>query len=63
MFLRKIKMAPSYATVLFLLLTSSFIPAGCWDSEDFELFDLVEEVGENFYDYFGVSQVCIDYSK
>jgi len=28
-----------------------------WNSEDLELFDLVEEVNQNFYDVLGVSQV------
>jgi len=28
-----------------------------WNSEDLELFDLVEEVNQNFYDVLGVDQV------
>jgi DnaJ family protein C protein 1 len=28
----------------------------CWESYELDLFDLVEEVGENFYDFFGISQ-------
>jgi hypothetical protein len=29
----------------------------CWESFEPDLFDLVEEVGKNFYDYFEISQV------
>lgn len=44
---------------LFLLL---FILPGCtevhgWDSIDLELFDLVEEIKDNFYDVLGLKQV------
>jgi len=31
-----------------------------WNNEDLELFDLVEEVNQNFYDVLGVSQVSCD---
>ena len=30
-----------------------------WDSIDFELFDLVEDVKTNFYEILGVSQVSL----
>lgn len=29
-----------------------------WDSDELQMFDLVEEVKENFYDFFGVSQTA-----
>ena len=29
----------------------------CWDNEELELFDLVEEINENFYDVLGVAKV------
>ena len=29
----------------------------CWDNEELELFDLVEEVNRNFYEVLGVEQV------
>ena len=51
---------------LFLLL---FVLPGCtevhgWDSIDLELFDLVEEIKDNFYDVLGLKQVrSIDISK
>ena len=32
-------------------------PALCWDSKEMELFDLVEEINENFYQVMGISQV------
>lgn len=31
--------------------------AHCWDSEELEMFDLVEEVNQNFYEVMGISQV------
>ena len=29
----------------------------CWDQAELDLFDLVEEIGENFYDVLHVDQV------
>lgn len=31
----------------------------CWDQAELDLFDLVEEVGENFYDVLHVEQVSV----
>jgi len=31
-----------------------------WNSDDLELFDLVEEVNQNFYELLGVSEVSSD---
>lgn len=31
----------------------------CWDTEDLEIFDLVEEVDSNFYSVLGVAQVSV----
>ena len=42
-----------------ILLNASII--NCWESYELDLFDLVEEVGQNFYEFFGISQV--EYSK
>lgn len=39
--------------VCYFLSNTSII--NCWESYELDLFDLVEEVGENFYDYFGIS--------
>ena len=29
----------------------------CWESYELDLFDLVEEIGQNFYEFLGISQV------
>lgn len=43
---------------LLLALLALLLPRGrAWDSGDLELFDLVEEVPRNFYDFLGVQQV------
>lgn len=31
-----------------------------WDNEDFEIFDLVEEINENFYKLLNVEQVMMN---
>ncbi|KAM9308123.1 dnaJ homolog subfamily C member 1 [Gastrophryne carolinensis] len=42
---------------LLLLLACTQLPlAGAWDSGDLELFDLVEEIQQNFYQFLGVEQ-------
>lgn len=46
-------------TLLALVLVVWALPSHCWDSEEMELFDLVEEVGENFYEVLGISQVMM----
>lgn len=40
-----------------LTMSSLFLVGNCWESYEMDLFDLVEEAGENFYDFFGVTQV------
>lgn len=40
-----------------LLLLAAVGPAHGWESGDLELFDLVEEVQLNFYQFLGVQQV------
>ena len=42
-----------------ILLNASII--NCWESYELDLFDLVEEVGQNFYEFFGINQV--EYTK
>lgn len=42
---------------LLLLLLAAAGPARGWESGDLELFDLVEEVQLNFYQFLGVQQV------
>lgn len=43
--------------LLLLLLVAAVGPARGWESGDLELFDLVEEVQLNFYQFLGVQQV------
>ena len=40
-----------------LLIISSLPSCLCWSQEELDLFDLVEEINENFYDVLQVSQV------
>lgn len=42
---------------LLLLLLAAVAPVRAWESGDLELFDLVEEVQLNFYEFLGVQQV------
>lgn len=41
---------------LFLLLLSTSTLVCAWDSEELEIFDLVEEVNKNFYEVLNVEQ-------
>ena len=46
---------------LILLVFISFLSVSCaWDQSDIEIFDLVEEINQNFYDVLGVLQVSAD---
>lgn len=51
-------MAPSdgVSTCLAFLIIF-FVPVIAWDSDHMELFDLVEEIGGNFYEILGVDEV------
>ena len=40
-----------------VLISFSIKVVFCWDNEELELFDLVEEINENFYDVLGVAKV------
>jgi DnaJ family protein C protein 1 len=46
-----------YLTILFSVFSISL----AWDQSELEIFDLVEEINQNFYDLLGVPQVgtCI----
>lgn len=44
--------------IIALLFAFSFVQVHCWESWELDMFDLVEEVGENFYKFFGVEQNC-----
>lgn len=48
---------PLLLPLLLLLLLAAAGPARGWESGDLELFDLVEEVQLNFYQFLGVQQV------
>ena len=39
------------------LLFTSLAAVQCWSQEQLDLFDLVEEIGDNFYDVLQVAQV------
>lgn len=41
--------------VFFFLLC----PCMCWEQEELDLFDLVEEIGENFYELMQLDRVSI----
>ncbi|XP_013090236.2 dnaJ homolog subfamily C member 1-like [Biomphalaria glabrata] len=50
-------MAAKYCGELLLTLLVLFVnPVHGWDSDDLEIFDLVEEINVNFYQYFGIEQ-------
>ncbi|CAL1529258.1 unnamed protein product [Lymnaea stagnalis] len=40
------------------LLVLCTVPLRSWDSDDFELFDLVEEININFYEVFGIDKTA-----
>lgn len=42
--------------LLLLLCCCQLFPTSAWDSGDLELFDLVEEIQQNFYQFLGVEQ-------
>lgn len=42
---------------LLVLCMSCILEVKCWDSEELEIFDLVEEINENFYSLLGIKQV------
>lgn len=54
---RRPGLVPFPPPLLLLLLLAAAGPARGWESGDLELFDLVEEVQLNFYQFLGVQQV------
>lgn len=42
--------------ILYFFDTYRFTNA--WDNDELEVFDVVEEVNQNFYEVLGVTQVC-----
>lgn len=51
-------------SIRFLGLLALFVVSvdnvSAWDQEELEIFDLVEEINENFYTVLKVNQVCFD---
>ena len=45
--------------MLLLILAVAYRPCLCWDQEELDLFDLVEEIGENFYELMRINEVFI----
>ncbi|KAL0268482.1 UNVERIFIED_CONTAM: hypothetical protein PYX00_010410 [Menopon gallinae] len=45
-----------HVCVFIVVVAKSSYPVNCWDSEELELFDLVEEVNQNFYTLLEVKQ-------
>ena len=48
---------PECSLFVFSLLLFAIKGTFCWDNQELELFDLVEEVNANFYEVLGVDQV------
>lgn len=46
-----------------LLALSLFIIHGCvaWDQQELGMYDLIEEVNQNFYELFGIEPVSSDF--
>lgn len=45
------------ATFAYVVLVVSCTTVHGWDTEELEIFDLVEEINKNFYEFMGISQV------
>lgn len=43
--------------ITILLVFVSFNGVSAWDNEDYEIFDLVELINQNFYTLMGITQV------
>lgn len=44
--------------IVFVLLANT-CDVFAWDSEELEVFDVVEEVNQNFYEFLNISQVSL----
>ncbi|OWF54295.1 dnaJ homolog subfamily C member 1-like [Mizuhopecten yessoensis] len=51
-------MAPTGGLLTWILFALNIGVSVCWDNDDLELFDLVEEVNQNFYEVLGVEKDC-----
>lgn len=52
-------MRPHLALTFCLIFCTLLVGVNCFQSFELDLFDLVEEIGQNFYDVFGVDPVSI----
>ena len=43
--------------LILLNISCTIHPIKAWDTDDLEIFDLVEEINKNFYEVFGIGQV------
>lgn len=46
--------------ICLVIFLSIFSMCSAWDQSELEIFDLVEEINQNFYDLLGVPQVSTD---
>lgn len=44
--------------IIILLICGLSISSLAWDTEELEIFDLVEAINTNFYNFMSLSQVC-----
>ena len=42
-----------------ILICTLCMSVRAWDTDELEIFDLVEEINKNFYDFMGITQVSI----
>lgn len=45
-------------TSIFILIFCGLSSVKAWDDDDYLIFDLVEEINQNFYNFMGIKQVC-----
>ena len=53
----KLSRSLRWLSAVVLILSLIHTPCFSWDQEELDLFDLVEEIGENFYEVMEVRQV------
>lgn len=57
----KMKLTVCLSVPVLVVFTCLFNGCHGWTNEDFEIFDLVEEVPKNFYEFMGISQVTLQF--
>ena len=43
--------------LIYSVFITLIVASNAWDNDDFELFDMVEDINRNFYEVLGVDQV------